>query len=59
MIPLTAALALLTELLRAFNGLSRPTRDRLVNDVLDDKVKRDVLVEKWFGWLRGKVDLTK
>lgn len=59
MIPFTAALAFGTELLRAFNGLSQPTRDRLVNDVLDDKVKRDVLVEKWFGWLKGKVDLAR
>lgn len=53
MIPLSiiaAALQLLTEALRAFNGLSQETRDALVNDMLSDKQARDAWLAKATAW---------
>jgi hypothetical protein len=65
LIPLSAILAvvsLLAELLKTFNSLPEPIRTRIVNNVLDDKDKREELWGKFTGWLKGlfeRVDRNK
>ena len=60
--PLTAILAvvvLLSETLKTFNSLPEPVRTRIVNDVLDDKVKREKLWGQVSGWLKGIFEKVK
>lgn len=57
MIPLSlvvGVVALATEALRAFNGLSQSNRDAIVEDILKDKAKRDAVWDRFTSWVAAQ-----